>query len=72
MRLRILWGTIILLVGLGLYALAVMVVAVAFLPANGAAELVFYVVTGTIWLYPAVRLTKWMQDLPDPPDRFAS
>jgi Protein of unknown function (DUF2842) len=72
MRLRILWGTIILLLGLGLYALAVMVVAVDFLPAQWAVELVFYFVTGTLWLYPAARLTKWMQDLPEPPDRFAS
>jgi Protein of unknown function (DUF2842) len=71
MRLRILYGTIILLLGLGLYALAVMVVAVAYLPAQGAVELVFYLVTGTIWIYPAAKLTKWMQDLPPPPDRFA-
>jgi hypothetical protein len=72
MRLRILWGTIIMLLCLGLYALVAMVVAVDFLPTHWAAELVFYLVVGTIWIYPAARLTKWMQDLPPPPDRFAS
>jgi hypothetical protein len=71
MRLRILYGTIILLLGLGLYAVAVMVVAVEFLPAHWAAQLAYYFVTGTIWLYPAAQLTRWMQDLPPPPDRFA-
>jgi len=72
MRLRILYGTIILLLGLGLYALAVTVVAADFLPAHWAAELAYYAIAGTAWLYPAARLTKWMQDLPPPPDRFAS
>ena len=72
MRLRILYGMIILLLGLGLYALAVMVVAVDFLPAQGTVELVYYLFTGTLWIYPAAKLTKWMQDLPPPPDRFAS
>jgi|HubBroStandDraft_1064217.scaffolds.fasta_scaffold00032_15 hypothetical protein len=72
MRLRILGGTIVLLAGLGLYALAVLVVAAAFLPAQWLAELVFYLVAGLLWLYPAARLTSWMQDLPPPPDRFAS
>jgi hypothetical protein len=72
MRLRILYGTIILLLGLGLYALAVMVVAVDFLPAQWAVELVYYLVTGIAWVFPAALLTRWMQDLPEPPDRFAS
>jgi hypothetical protein len=71
MRLRILYGTLLLIAGLALYALAVMVVAVAFLPAQPAIELIFYAIAGTAWLFPAARLTKWMQDLPAPPDRFA-
>ena len=71
MRLRILYGTVLLLVGLGLYAVAVTAVAVAILPAQWAVQLVYYFITGTAWLYPAALLTKWMQDLPPPPDRFA-
>jgi hypothetical protein len=71
MRLRILYGTFILLGGLAVYALAVMVVAAEFLPAQSAVELAYYAVAGTVWLYPAAKLTKWMQDLPAPPDRFA-
>jgi hypothetical protein len=71
MRLRILYGTFLLLIGLGLYAVAVTAVAVTILPAQWAVQLVYYFITGTVWLYPAARLTKWMQDLPPPPDRFA-
>jgi hypothetical protein len=72
MRLRILYGTIILLIGLALYAVAVMVVAASWLPGHWAVQLVFYLVAGTAWIFPAARLTRWMQDLPPPPDRFAS
>ncbi|HVJ53930.1 MAG TPA: DUF2842 domain-containing protein [Aliidongia sp.] len=71
MRLRILFGTLGLVFGLVIYALLVMRLAVAILPENGAAQLPFYVVTGTLWIFPAARLTRWMQDLPPPPDRFA-
>jgi hypothetical protein len=71
MRLRILYGTALLLIGLGLYAVAVTAVAVAILPAQWAVQLIYYFITGTAWLYPAALLTKWMQDLPPPPDRFA-
>lgn len=71
MRLRILYGTLALLAGLAIYALAVMVVAVEFLPAQPMVELIYFAITGTLWLFPAARLTKWMQDLPAPPDRFA-
>jgi len=63
-RLRILFGTALLIGGLGIYALAVMLVAVRFLPSHWAAEIPFYLVTGIVWIFPAARLTRWMQDLP--------
>ena len=72
MRLRILYGTIALLIGLALYAAAVMVAAAAWLPSHWAVQLVFYLVAGTVWIYPAARLTRWMQDLPPVPDRFGN
>jgi hypothetical protein len=72
MRLRILFGTFALIIGLALYALVAMKIAVAFLPEHWAAELIYYIVAGSLWIFPAIRLTKWMQDLPPPPDRFAS
>ena len=72
MRLRILFGTLALILGLAFYALAVMRMAVAWLPDNGLVEALFYLVTGTVWLYPAAKLTKWMQDLPPVPDRFGN
>lgn len=71
MRLRILWGMLLLLFGLGLYLLLAMSVAANLLPDNGVIAFGYYFVAGTLWLYPAARLTKWMQDVPPPPDRFA-
>jgi hypothetical protein len=72
MRLRILFGTLALILGLALYVLAVMRVAIALLPDNALVEALFYLVTGTIWIFPAAKLTKWMQDLPPVPDRFGN
>jgi predicted membrane channel-forming protein YqfA (hemolysin III family) len=71
-RLRILFGTLGLIVGLGLYALLVMRLAVAVLPDNRWIEAVFYLAFGMVWIFPAARLTRWMQDLPPVPDRFGN
>lgn len=65
-RLRILYGMLLLIGGLAAYSLAVMALAVRILPDSGWAEFPYYLVAGTIWIYPAARLTRWMQDLPDP------
>jgi hypothetical protein len=61
MRLRILVGTLLLVLGLGGYALAVMLAAVRLLPQQWAIEAVFYAVAGTLWILPAGRLVRWMQ-----------
>ena len=61
-RLRSLIGTFALIAGMGIYALIVMRVG-ALLPNEGwlgrAAQPVFYLVTGLIWLYPAARVVRW-------------
>jgi uncharacterized protein YacL len=72
MRLRILFGTLGLIFGLAVYALLVMRLAIAVLPENRFAEAIFYLVTGIVWIFPAAKLTKWMQDLPPLPDRFGN
>ena len=72
MRLRILFGTLGLIFGLGIYALLVMRLAIAALPDNQFAQAIFYLVTGTVWIFPAARLTKWMQDLPPVRVRFGN
>jgi len=72
MRLRILFGTFGLILGLALYALLIMRLAIAVLPDNQLVQAVFYLVTGTVWIFPAARLTKWMQDLPPVRDRFGN
>lgn len=61
MRLRILFGMLLLVLGLGCYALAVMAAAVRLLPGQWAVEAVFYAVAGTVWILPAARLVRWMQ-----------
>jgi hypothetical protein len=61
MRLRILLGTVILVAGLGLYALAVAAVALRLLPDQWAVEAAFYALAGVVWIFPAARLTRWMQ-----------
>jgi hypothetical protein len=61
LRLRILVGTAALVLGLALYALAVMLVAVELVPEHWAVEAVFYLVAGIAWIVPAARLTRWMQ-----------
>lgn len=69
MRLRVLAGTLILLLGLAAYALAVMSLAVRVLPDNLVVETLFYAVAGIAWVLPAAKLTRWMQDMPQAQDR---
>lgn len=61
MRLRILFGTAILVTGLGVYALAAVAVATRLLPDQWAVEAGFYALVGIIWIFPAAKLTRWMQ-----------
>jgi Protein of unknown function (DUF2842) len=61
MRLRILFGSLLLVVGLALNALAVMAVAIRLLPDRWPVEFAFYAVAGIAWIFPAARLTRWMQ-----------
>jgi Protein of unknown function (DUF2842) len=64
MRVRILLGTFALIGGLAVYSLLVMRLAVDFLPEHWAAQSLFYLAAGIIWILPAARLTRWMQAAP--------
>ena len=66
-RTRKLIGTVALMVLIGVYALAVMLIAVV-LQVSGSkiAELLFYAVGGLAWVWPAALLVRWMQRA-DPP-----
>ncbi|MFN3745232.1 MAG: DUF2842 domain-containing protein [Hyphomicrobiaceae bacterium] len=65
MHTRKLVGTVVLLLVLIIYALAVMVAASAVLPAGGKiVELAFYAVAGVAWVLPAGYLIKWMYAVP--------
>jgi len=61
MRLRILIGTLALVLGLAAYALSVMRLALWLLPGQGWTAAVLYGIAGTAWVLPAARLTRSMQ-----------
>ncbi len=58
---RKLLGLVVLLAGLGVYALLAMRLAVAVLPENLIVQTLFYLVAGTAWVLPARPLVRWMQ-----------
>jgi hypothetical protein len=59
MRLRILFGSLGLTLGLALYALAAMAIA-ARLPENATVVFLYYAVAGIAWVVPASLVTRWM------------
>jgi hypothetical protein len=61
MRLRILLGSLVLVAGLAAYGLLVMAAAVRLLPEQWAVQAAFYALAGIAWVWPAARLTGWMQ-----------
>ncbi len=54
-------GLIVLIVLLIVYSFAAMQIAVNFLPESRWAELVYYPLVGVIWIFPAMKIVKWMQ-----------
>ncbi len=67
-RTRKLVGTVLLLTLIVGYSLAAVAVAIVMQiqNANKVAELIYYVIAGTLWLIPAGVIIWWMQR-PDPP-----
>ncbi|MGF1561140.1 MAG: DUF2842 domain-containing protein [Geminicoccaceae bacterium] len=59
---RSLIGTIVFIIGISLYAMLVMNLAL-YLPQGGVlgwtVQVVYHVVFGLIWLWPATRLVRW-------------
>jgi Protein of unknown function (DUF2842) len=63
MRLRILVGSLVILIGLALYAAIAMAIAVR-LPENALIAFGFYALAGVAWLVPASYLLRWMVRAP--------
>jgi hypothetical protein len=60
-RARKLFGTVILVCFVALYALTVMTIAAAKLPGtSGLTQLAFYFIAGLAWVFPAGALIYWM------------
>lgn len=73
MRLRILAGTVLLILGLACYAVLVIVAVARLLPNETLLDLALYAVAGIIWIFPAALLTRWMnQAAPHHPPPGAS
>lgn len=61
LRTRKLIGTFVLLIFLLLYSFLIMTIAVSgHIPENGFVQFMFYLVTGTVWAFPARFLIVWM------------
>ena len=61
MKTRKIVGLAGLLLLLTVYCLVCVYIAVQFLPENKLAELIFYPAAGVIWIFPAMKIVKWMQ-----------
>lgn len=61
MNIRKITGLAILLVLLLVYTVLCMQVAVHYLPDSKIAELIYYPIVGVIWIFPAMKIVKWMQ-----------
>lgn len=57
--LRGLFGIAVLIVGLTLYAVLCVEVAILVLPDNLWIELIYYAFTGIVWIFPAMVLIRW-------------
>ena len=58
---RLALGTATLVLGLALYTALAMRIGVALLPDNLVVQTLYYAVAGVAWVWPAARITRWMQ-----------
>lgn len=54
-------GLCALLILLAVYSLGAMLVAVHYLPESRWAELAYYPLAGVLWIFPAMKIVRWMQ-----------
>ena len=58
---RKLFGLVVLLAGLFVYALLAVRLAVAVLPEDLIVQTLYYVAAGILWIVPAVPFVRWVQ-----------
>jgi predicted membrane channel-forming protein YqfA (hemolysin III family) len=61
MKTRKLIGLLAVLIFITLYCFAGMLLAVNFLPDNRWVELVFYPVVGILWIFPVMKIIRFME-----------
>ena len=61
-RVKKLFGTVLMVLFVGFYAMMIVAIAPRILTgASKAAELIFYVVAGLAWAFPLMPLIRWME-----------
>jgi len=65
MKMRKLAGLLMLLLLVVIYSFGAMLIAVHLLPESRMAEFVYYPVVGILWIFPAMKIVKWMQPAED-------
>lgn len=65
MKMRKLAGLMLLLLLVVVYSFGAMLIAVHLLPESRVAEFVYYPVVGILWIFPAMKIVKWMQPAED-------
>jgi hypothetical protein len=59
---RSLYGMLILIFGLGAYAFAVAAIGDFLIETHMAVQVIYYLITGVVWIFPVGKLLKWMAD----------
>jgi len=54
-------GLCILLILLVAYSFGAMLIAIHYLPESRWAELIYYPLAGVFWIFPAMKIVRWMQ-----------
>lgn len=61
MKMRKLTGLLMLLLLVVVYSFGAMLIAVNLLPESRLVDFIYYPVVGVLWIFPAMKIVKWMQ-----------
>jgi len=57
---RSIYGMLILIFGLSAYAFCIAALGDFLLETSMAVQVIYYLITGTVWIYPVGKLLRWM------------
>lgn len=59
---RSIYGMLILIFGLAAYAFAVAAIGELLMESHMTFQVIYYLITGTVWIFPVGKLLRWMAD----------